>query len=167
MMLKTPSTLYPKMQKFKRVLEILKENKYDKTKLVRILQQVQDEYRYLPKEILSYISTVIDVPTAEVFGVATFYTHFSITPKGEYVLKVCNGTACHVKGAMDLYLKLREKLELEDDIDTTTDMKFTLETVSCIGACSLAPAIVVGEDVRGHIQLEEIEPMLEELINKK
>lgn len=90
------------MRQFEQVLAIIEKYNHDKSRLITILQQVQEEYRYLPQEVLAYVATALDIPVAEVYGVATFYAHFSLEAKGKYVAKVCNGTACHVKGSMKL-----------------------------------------------------------------
>lgn len=143
-----------KERKFEKVVQILEENNYSRTRLIPILQHVQDEYRYLPQEVLAYIATAIKAPIAEVYGVATFYAHFTLDPKGKYVVKVCNGTACHVKGAMALVEAMQKKLMLQAGKHTTDDMEFTIETVSCVGACGLAPVVVVNDDVYGQVSPE-------------
>jgi NADH-quinone oxidoreductase subunit E len=136
---------------FTSVLRIVEQFGYDESKLVPILQAVQEEYRYLPQEVMTFVATVLDISPARVFGVATFYSHFALEPKGKYVIKVCDGTACHVKGSRDLVDALQERLKLTKGKKTTPDMLFTLETVSCLGACGLAPAVVINEDVHGQM----------------
>ena len=138
-------------RQFSSVLRVLESFKYDKTKLVPILQAVQEEYRYLPKEVMAFVATALDVPPASVYGVATFYSHFALEPKGKYVVRICDGTACHVKGSQALLDALTESLRLPKGKSTTSDMLFTLETVSCLGACGLAPAVVINEDVHGQV----------------
>jgi len=137
------------VRQFQKVCDILEEYNYDKTKLIPILQKIQEEYRYLPKKILNYAATSLEIPPARIFGVASFYSHFAFEPKGKYVIKICDGTACHVKGSMKLHDAIKKHLKLADSKNTTADMMFTLETVSCLGACGLAPAMVVNEDVYG------------------
>lgn len=139
----------PKIRQFEKVLSIIEKNDNNKSRLITILQQVQEEYRYLPEEVLTHIATALNMPVAEVYGVATFYSHFTLEAKGKYVIKICNGTACHVKGAMNLYDIIKKKLNLDASSDTTPDMMFTLETVSCLGACGLAPVMVINEEVFG------------------
>jgi len=136
---------------FAAVLRIVEQFGYDESKLVPILQAVQEEYRYLPQEVMTFVATSLDIPPARVFGVATFYSHFALEPKGKYVIKVCDGTACHVKGSRDLVDALQDRLKLPKGKKTTPDMLFTLETVSCLGACGLAPAVVINEDVHGQM----------------
>lgn len=141
-------------RQFTKVLQILDTYHRDPAKLVPILQAVQEEYRYLPEEVMTFVATALDIPPARVYGVATFYGHFALEPKGKYVIRVCDGTACHVKGSMDLVDVITQKLKLPKGKKTTPDMLFTLETVSCLGACGLAPAVVVNDDVHGQMTPE-------------
>lgn len=152
-------------RRFERVLEILDEYGRDGSKIIPILQAIQEEYRYLPEEILTYVATALDISPAKVYGVATFYSHFSLEPKGAYVIKVCDGTACHVKGSGKLVDILRKKLALTEKKKTTDDMLFTLETVSCLGACGLAPVMLVNEKVYGQVTPERAQEILAEYTN--
>jgi NADH-quinone oxidoreductase subunit E len=136
-------------RRFEAVVSILDRFKRDPARLIPILQAVQGEFRYLPEEILTYVAVALDLSPAKVYGVATFYGHFSLEAKGKYVIKVCDGTACHVKGSSPLVAALREELGLDAKRKTTPDLLFTLETVSCLGACGLAPVLVVNEEVHG------------------
>ena len=141
-------------RKFERVNEIIEEHGREQSALIPILQEVQAEYRYLPEEILTYIATAMGLSVATVFGVATFYAQFSLEPKGKYVVRVCDGTACHVRHSMPVYQAIRSKLELKDGKFTTPDMMFTVETVACLGACGVAPAMVVNGEVYGKMTPE-------------
>lgn len=152
------------LRKFEKVVEIIESHEFSKSKLIPILQQVQEEYRYLPQEVLIYIATALKMPIAEVYGVVTFYSHFTLEAKGKYVVKVCDGTACHVKGASKLHDKLIKKLNLKEGNKTTSDMLFTLETVSCLGACGLAPVMVINEKVYGQVSDAKIEVIIDEII---
>ncbi len=152
------------IRKFSAVLEILEKYNYDKTRLITILQEVQEEYRYLPEEVLTYIATALDMPVAEVYGVATFYAHFSLEAKGKYVIKVCDGTACHVIGSMKLVDRLYKKLGLSHEKHTTDDMLFTLEKVSCLGACGLAPVMLVNEKVYGAVDSAKIDEIIDNIL---
>ena len=107
------------------------------------------------------------MPVAEVYGVATFYAHFTLNPKGKYVIKVCNGTACHVKGSMKLVDVLFDKLKLNEQKNTTDDMLFTVETVSCLGACGLAPVMVINESVHGQVDTKKAGDIIDEIIAKE
>jgi len=139
------------LRNFEKVCEILDGHGRDPAKLVPILQAVQAEYRYLPEEVLAYVATSLGLPPARVFGVATFYAHFALKPKGKYVVHVCDGTACHVKDSEGLLGAIRKHLKLEPGQNTTPDLLFTVETVSCLGACGLAPVMVVNESVHGQM----------------
>ena len=110
---------------FEAVVSILDRFERDSARLIPILQAIQDEYRYLPEEIMTYVATALDISPAKIYGVATFYGHFSLEPKGKYVVKVCDGTACHVKGSGKLIDALRAEFRLEGKAKTTTDMLFT------------------------------------------
>ena len=136
-------------RQFTRVLEIIDQYERNAGKLIPILQKVQAEYRYLPEEIMTLIATTLGISPAKVYGVATFYSHFTLQPKGKYLIRICDGTACHVKRSTDLLDAMRERLGLTGTRDTTADMLFTIETVSCLGACGLAPVITVNDEVHG------------------
>ena len=153
------------LRKFEKVWEIIDQNGRDSSRLIPILQAVQAEYRYLPEEILTFIATSVGISPARVYGVATFYSLFTLKPKGKYLVRVCNGTACHVKRSMDLYKTIHKKLNLQDGKDTTDDMLFTVETVNCLGACGLAPAMVVNEDVYGQLTPDRAGEIIDEIIN--
>ena len=132
----------------------------DKSKVIAIMQDIQKEYRYLPQESLSYIADKLGVSDAKVFGVATFYENFSLEPKGKYVIKVCDGTACHVRKSIPILEELRKQLSLSAEKITTDDMMFTVETVSCLGACGLAPVCMVNEEVHPAMTPEKVREML-------
>lgn len=153
------------LRKFERVWEIIDQNGRDSSRLIPILQAVQAEYRYLPEEILTFIATSVGISPARVYGVATFYSLFTLKPKGKYLIRVCNGTACHVKRSMDLYKIIYKKLNLSDGRDTTDDMLFTVETVNCLGACGLAPAMVVNDEVYGQLTPEKAANIIDEIIS--
>lgn len=142
-------TALSEARRFETVVAVLDRYERDSARLIPILQAIQDEYRYLPEEIMTYVATALGISPAKVYGVATFYGHFSLEPKGKYVVKVCDGTACHVKGSGALIDALRTEFRLEGKAKTTPDMLFTLETVSCLGACGLAPVMVINEEVHG------------------
>jgi len=136
---------------FQSVCKALDRHNYEPSRLIPILQAIQDEYRYLPEDVLTYVATALGVPPARVFGVATFFAHFALEAKGKYVVRLCDGTACHVKQSIPILEAIRQKLGLSEKVKTTPDMLFTVETVACLGACGLAPAMVVNEDVHGQM----------------
>jgi len=149
---------------FGKVCEILDRYHRDPAKLVPILQEVQEEYRYLPEEILALVATSLGLPPAKVYGVATFYAHFTLTPKGKHIVRLCDGTACHVKGSIAILDAIRQRLGLRDRQQTTPDMLFTVETVSCLGACGLAPAVVIDDKVHGQVTPEAAVALIENVI---
>lgn len=115
--------------------------------MISILQEVQEHYRYLPREIFPYLSSRLGVGEARIYSIATFYENFSLEPKGKYVIKVCDGTACHVRKSIPILDRLRGELGLSEKKKTTGDLLFTVETVSCLGACGLAPVITINDKV--------------------
>lgn len=138
---------------------MLEQSYYDKTdeiiglheakeaSLIPIIQDIQSEYRYLPPELLTYVAGRLGITEAKAFSVATFYENFSFEPKGKYVIKVCDGTACHVRKSLTILERLYGDLGLSKEKVTTDDMLFTIETVSCLGACGLAPVLTVNDTV--------------------
>jgi NADH-quinone oxidoreductase subunit E len=152
---------------FERVNKIIEKYEGKRSSLIAILQEVQEEYRYLPEEILTYIATAMDISPASIYGVATFYAQFSLAPKGKYVIKICDGTACHVRGSNGLKEAIEEKLGLSKGKNTTDDLLFTLEMVSCLGACGLAPVMMVNEQVYGQVTPEKVKEILDEIIQKE
>ncbi len=155
------------VRNFEKVCEILDRYDRNPAKLIPILQAVQAEYRYLPKEALAYVATSLDLPPSRVFGVATFYAHFALAPKGKYVIHVCDGTACHVKNSESLVNAIRKRLGLSPGKHTTDDLLFTLETVSCVGACGLAPVLVVNETVHGQMTPDACAAVIDEILEQE
>lgn len=127
--------------------------------LMPVLQKAQDIYGYLPIEVQTMVAEGLNVPLEKVYGVATFYSQFSLYPKGKYKISVCLGTACYVKGSGDVYSKLMEKLGIEGG-ECTSDGKFSLEACRCIGACGLAPVITINDDVYGRLTADDIDEIL-------
>ena len=127
--------------------EIIASHGLTQAALIPIIQDIQAEYRYLPPELLSYVASKLSIDEAKAYSVATFYENFSFEPKGKYIIKVCNGTACHVRKSVSILERLYSELGLSEEKATTDDMMFTLETVSCLGACGLAPVLTVNDKV--------------------
>jgi NADH-quinone oxidoreductase subunit E len=150
-------------RKFEKVCDILGRYGYRPSGLIPILQAIQHEYQYLPEEVLTYVATSLDVPPARVFGVATFYAHFALEPKGRHVIRICDGTACHVKQSLPVLNALHEKLGTSEKCKTTPDMLFTVETVACLGACGLAPVVVIDDQVYGQITPERAIALVDEI----
>lgn len=142
---------------------IIEKYHCDPTHIIAILQDVQNEYHYLPHEAFGLIAEKLGVCIAKVYSVATFYENFSLEPKGKYVVKVCNGTACHVRNSVPILEALRERLSLSAQKPTGDDLLFTVETVSCLGACGLAPVLTVNDKVYPAMTPEKAVALVEEL----
>lgn len=138
---------------------IVERYKGEQGLLISILQDIQAEFNYLPKEALLRVSEGLDVPVSQVFSVATFFKAFSLKPRGRHLLNVCMGTACHVKGAGGILGKIERELGVGEG-GTTDDLRFTVDTVRCVGCCSLGPVVVVDEDTHGRLTQEEIPKIL-------
>ncbi len=131
--------------------------------LIPIIQDVQTEYRYLPPELLTYIAGKLHITEAKAYSVATFYENFSFDKKGKYVIKVCDGTACHVRKSTGILERLNNELGLTDGKHTTDDMMFTVETVSCLGACGLAPVLTVNDEVHASMTPDKVTELIKKL----
>lgn len=143
----------------KRLLEVIEKNKNVQGALMPVLQAAQDIYGYLPYEVQQIIAEKMDVPMEEVYGVVTFYSQFSLNPKGQYKISVCLGTACYVKGSGDIFEKLCQTLQIKNG-ECTPDGKFSLEACRCIGACGLAPVLTINDDVYGRLTVDDVEGIL-------
>ena len=128
--------------------------------LIPILQQIQDAYGYLPAEILAEVSKRTGLNANQMYGVATFYEQFHLEPRGRHTIKCCRGTACHVRGGRDIISALERELEVEEG-QTTEDMRFTFETVACLGTCFLAPVIMINNDYYGNVKAGKIKAILD------
>lgn len=143
--------------------EIFKSHDYSQTAVIAIMQDIQKVYRYLPEDALCYIAKKLDLSEAKVYGVATFYENFSLEPKGKYVIKICDGTACHVRKSTAILDEIRSLLGVTEAKPTTDDMMFTVETVSCLGACGLAPVCTVNDEVYPAMTPEKARELIQEL----
>ena len=142
-----------------RLMEVIAKYKHDKSQLMTVMQEAQGIYDYLPLEVQKMIAEGMDVPLEKVYGVATFYAQFSLSPKGSYNISVCLGTACYVKGSGDIYDKLQEVLGISGD-ECTPDRKFSLTACRCIGACGLAPVLTINNEVYGRLVPADMEGIL-------
>ena len=131
--------------------------------IIAILQEIQEHYHYLPREIFPYLAEKLDMSEAEIYSVATFYENFSLEPKGKYVIKICDGTACHVRRSVPILERIRAELGLSASKHTTDDLMFTVETVSCLGACGLAPVLTVNDVVHPAMTPDKASALLKEL----
>ncbi len=156
-----PKKAVTPVRQFDVVVKILENYHYDHEKLIPILHAVQEEYRYLPEAVMMYVANALGISPARVYGVATFYAHFALQPKGKYVVRVCDGTACHVRGSMNMYETIKKALSLSNGKTTTDDLLFTVETVSCLGACGLAPVMMINSDVYGQLTEAKVKDIIE------
>jgi len=134
-----------------KIKEVINRNPLHSGALLGVLQDIQREIRYLPKEALVETAAALKVPLSRVYGVATFYSAFSLTPRGEKVVRVCQGTACQIKGADLILTQLESGLGIRSG-ETSTDMKYTLEVVNCVGVCAMAPVVVINDKMHGHVR---------------
>jgi len=143
-----------------KVETVLNKYQQDKGMLVSILQDIQAEYNYLPQEALRQVSETLDVPLTRVYSIATFFKAFSLKPRGRHIINVCLGTACHVRGAPKILEAVERELGIKAG-ETTEDLKYTLETVNCVGACALGPIMIVDGEPSGEMKIDKVKPLLE------
>jgi NADH-quinone oxidoreductase subunit E len=140
--------------------KVLEKYQHDKSALIDILHDTQSEIGYLPEEALKEISAGLDVPLSRVYSVATFFKAFSLTPRGRHLVSVCMGTACHVRGSDKVLEQLEKALGIKTG-GNTPDLKFTLETVNCVGACALGPMVIIGDDYHGEMTPDKVSGILQ------
>ena len=146
--------------------KILKKYDNYESNLISILQSIQSELKYIPKEIVTYLSANTSIKEAKIYGVITFYTQFRTKPVGKYIISLCQGTACHVNGSKKIAEAIKEKLDISEG-ETTKDKLFTFTNVACLGCCSLAPVMMIGDKTYGHLTPKKAKEILEEIkINK-
>ena len=141
------------------VKKIIAENKNQKGALMPIMQKAQDIYGYLPIEVQTMIADEMGIPLEKVYGVSTFYSQFALNPKGKYQISVCLGTACYVKGSGDVYAKIEEILGIKGG-ECTPDGKFSLDACRCVGACGLAPVMMINDEVYGRLKPDDVKDIL-------
>jgi len=147
----------PAQQKIESILD---RHQCDRGMLVAILQDTQAEYNYLPKEALVEVSQGLDIPLTQVYSVASFFKAFSLKPRGRHLVHVCLGTACHVRGAVRILDEIKRKLGINEG-ETTKDLRYTLETVNCVGACALGPIVIVDGQYSGEMKTDKVKPLME------
>ena len=145
----------------KKVALILDRYQHDKGMLVSILQDIQEEHNYLPRESLEQVSKTLDVPFSQLYSIATFFKALRLTPRGRHLINVCTGTACHVRGAVKVLEAMERELGIKSG-GTTDGLEFTLETVNCVGACALGPVVIVDGEYHGQMKTEKVKDMLKE-----
>lgn len=149
-----------------KVKSLITKFNYKKSALIAILQEIQAEYNYLPKNILIYVSQQLQIPLIDIIGVATFYSAFSLEPKGEHTIKVCMGTACHVRGGPKILNEFQKKLGIKPG-HTTEDMQFSLDTVACLGCCAIGPVVVVDDDYHAQTSIRKVDSIINKYKKKE
>jgi iron-hydrogenase subunit gamma len=139
---------------------ILKKHGYEGSKVIQVLTEIQAHYNYLPRENLEYVSQQLKIPLSKIYSIATFYAAFSLMPRGEHLITVCSGTACFVRGVSDVLKRIEDRLGITAGF-TTEDNMFTLETVNCLGACALAPIVVVDGEYYGQTTVQKVDAILD------
>lgn len=147
--------------------DILEAHEYNPSQIIAIMQDIQKECRYLPQDALCYIAKKLNISEAKVYGVATFYENFSLEPKGKFVIKVCDGTACHVRKSVPILEEFRKVLGVSAESPTTKDGLFTVETVSCLGACGLAPVCTVNDVVNPAMTPEKARELIDGIVKEE
>jgi len=142
---------------------ILKNFERNEGNILSILQEVEERFGYIPEEAVDWLSKRLDIPASRIFGIITFYSQFHLKPRGENIVTVCRGTACHVKGSEKLINRLFIELGIPPDEDTSDDFKFTIEKVNCLGACGIAPVVVCNKDVHGKMSLDKLTKVIRKL----
>ena len=143
-----------------KVGQILDDYQHDKGMLVSILQDIQAEHNYLPREALEQVSRGLDIPLTQVYSVTTFFKSFNLEPRGRHIINVCLGTACHVRGGIRVLETIERELGIKSG-GTTEDLRYTLETVNCVGACALGPIVIVDGEYSGEMKADKVKPLLE------
>ena len=146
----------------KEVKDIIAPYKKEKDNLIPILNEIQEKYGYIPQIAQLEISEYLDIPMAEIYGVITFYSRFTLKPKGKYSISVCLGTACFVKGSQAILDRLKERLKLEEG-ETSSDGRYSIDTTRCVGACGIAPVFTVNNEVYGHATVKKLNEVIDEL----
>jgi NADH-quinone oxidoreductase subunit E len=147
------------MEDREKIEQILSRYPKDPSSIIQVLQDINDEYRYLPCEVVEHAATELGVPKSKAFSIATFYKAFSLKPRGKVIIKVCKGTACHIRGAEQISDELQRLLKIGAG-ETTKDMKFTIEEVNCVGACAMAPVVVINEKYHGGVATDAVKKII-------
>lgn len=150
----------------KKVERIFQKYNFRASSIVQILQDIQSEFNYLPKDTLEYVSQKLKMPLSKIYSIATFYAGFSLNPRGKHLCTVCMGTACHVRGAPNVLSRIEERLGIKSGA-TTSDNLFTLETVNCLGACALAPIVVIDGEYHGQTTVNKVDKLIEKYEKKE
>jgi len=149
-----------------KIREISRKYDSDKSYLVPILQDVQREFNYLPQEAIKKVGEILGIPASKIYEVATFYKAFSLKPRGRYLINLCMGTACHVRGTKPIAAAIEKQIGVKPG-ETSEDLEYTFETVGCLGACALGPILVVNDEYHGHMNIEKTTKLLKQLGKKR
>lgn len=149
-----------------KVEEVLRKYEYKRENLIKILLEIQEHYRYLPEEVINYVGVAMGIPPSKIYGVVTFYAQFSLKPKGKYTIMVCDGTACHMAGSQEVLKGIEEEIGLKPG-EVTKDLMFSLDQVGCLGACALAPVMVINNEVYGNLTREKVKEILKGIKEKE
>lgn len=149
------------IEKFKQLEEFIKTVPIDRGSLIEVLHKAQEIFGYLPNEVQDFVGEKLHISTSSVYGVVSFYSYFTTEPRGNYVINICTGTACFVRGAADILGEFERRLKITTG-ETTPDKKYTIETLRCVGACGLAPVVTVNGKVYGHVKTNDVIKILEE-----
>ena len=144
----------------KKIDAILRKHNFSSSRIIQILSEIQVIHNYLPKDVLEYVSKQLRVPLSNIYSISTFYSSFSLKPRGKHLVTVCMGTACHVRGAPAVLARIEERLGIRTG-NTTSDNQFTLKTVNCLGACALAPIVVVDDEYHGQTTVNKIDTLVQ------
>ena len=151
-----------KCNKFKDLEQFIKDGNDDESSLIAVLHRAQNLYGYLGREVQEYIAERLNIPESKVYGVITFYSYFSTEPKGKYVISICTGTACFVRGANDILEDFKKVLGVKEG-ETTKDGLFTVDTLRCVGSCAIAPVVLVNDKVYGHFTKSQVNELINNL----
>ena len=151
-----------KNHELEEIRKVLRNNKFKKQNLISILQDIQENYDYLPSNIIYFIAEELKISPAEIYGVATFYTQFKLQPKGKNVIICCEGTACHVKGTPLILSYLENEFGIKSG-ETTKNGLYSLETVACLGCCAISPVIVINGQIHGNLTLKKVSKIINQL----
>ncbi|MFP4459066.1 MAG: NAD(P)H-dependent oxidoreductase subunit E [Candidatus Zixiibacteriota bacterium] len=143
-----------------RIRAIMSEYIMEESSIIPILQDINDKFRYLPGDILEYVSRQMDIPLSTIYRIATFYNAFSLSPRGRYEIKICMGTACYIKGAAQIMESFERELGINEG-QTTDDLRFGLEAISCFGCCGSAPVVVVNDDMHGYFKTSQVPKIIQ------
>ncbi|NOX20718.1 MAG: NAD(P)H-dependent oxidoreductase subunit E [Nitrospirae bacterium] len=150
----------------KELNRILSKHQETGGNIISILQDIQETFGYIPEDAVNWFSERLNIPAAKFYGVATFYSHFRLKPRGKNTITICCGAACHIKGSKELLEHVREILSIKEDEDTTEDLKFTIQEATCIGACNIAPVVLINNSVYGNMEKDKLSKLIKGFVDE-